>query len=96
MKKSLKPLTDKNGDVRRLTKADMRRFRPAKEVDPELVAAYQAGTLRVRGPGRPKSSTKTPVSIRLDDDVLAFFKSKGAGWQTRISEALRAIVNVAK
>ncbi|MFA4846470.1 MAG: BrnA antitoxin family protein, partial [Patescibacteria group bacterium] len=40
--------------------------------------------------------TKTPVSIRLDDDVLAFFKSKGAGWQTRISDALRAIMNAAQ
>ena len=94
MKRSLKPLTNEIGEVRALTRADMRRFRPAREVDPELVDAYKAGTLRMRG--RPRSSTKTPVSIRLDDDVLAFFKSKGAGWQTRISDALRAIMNAAQ
>lgn len=94
MKKKLKPLTNKDGDVRSLTKADMHRFRPAREVCPELVAAYEAGTLRKRG--RPKSSHKTPTSIRLDDEVVAFFKSKGAGWQTRINMALHAIVDAAR
>ena len=28
---------------------------------------------------------KTPVSIRIDPDILAFFKSKGRGYQTRIN-----------
>ena len=32
---------------------------------------------------------KTAISIRLDDDVLEFFKSKGAGYQTRINAVLR-------
>jgi uncharacterized protein (DUF4415 family) len=90
-----KPLLDTDGEVRELTKADMRRFRPAREVIPEIAAAYRAGKLRVRG--RPKSSKKkTPVSIRLDADVLEFFKSKGASWQTRIGDALRAIVDATR
>lgn len=33
---------------------------------------------------------KTPVSIRLDPDVLAFFKAQGRGYQTRINAVLRA------
>lgn len=33
---------------------------------------------------------KTPVSIRLDPDVLAFFKAQGKGYQTRINAVLRA------
>ena len=33
---------------------------------------------------------KTPVSIRLDQDVLAFFKAQGRGYQTRINAVLRA------
>ena len=94
MKKPLKPLTTDDGEARQLTKASARRFRPAHEVDPELVAAHKAGTLRKRG--RPPSSKKTPVSLRIDNDVLAFFKSKGAGWQTRMGDALRAIVDVAR
>ena len=32
---------------------------------------------------------KTPVSIRIDPDILAFFKSKGRGYQTRINAVLR-------
>lgn len=33
---------------------------------------------------------KTAVSIRLDADVLAFFKGQGRGYQTRINAVLRA------
>lgn len=33
---------------------------------------------------------KTPVSIRLDPDVLTFFKAQGKGYQTRINAVLRA------
>lgn len=34
--------------------------------------------------------SKTPISIRLDDDVLAFFKAGGAGYQKRINAVLRS------
>jgi len=77
-----------------LSARELKTARPAREVVPHIVAAYKAGKLRVRG--RPKGSTKTPVSLRLDNDVLAFFKSKGPGWQTRIDKALKAIVEAAK
>jgi uncharacterized protein (DUF4415 family) len=40
-----------------------------------------------RGPQR--SPTKQAVSIRYSPEVLDYFKSTGAGWQTRIDEALR-------
>jgi uncharacterized protein (DUF4415 family) len=33
---------------------------------------------------------KAPVTIRLDADVLAWLKSKGRGYQTRINKLLRA------
>jgi uncharacterized protein (DUF4415 family) len=32
---------------------------------------------------------KQPVSIRLDADVLAWLKGKGAGYQTRVNNLLR-------
>jgi uncharacterized protein (DUF4415 family) len=32
---------------------------------------------------------KVPVSIKIDADVLSWFKSKGRGYQTRINAALR-------
>lgn len=34
-------------------------------------------------------SPKKAVSIRLDEDVVAFFKSYGKGYQTRINSVLR-------
>jgi len=35
---------------------------------------------------------KLPITLRLDADVLAWFKKKGAGYQTRINEALRKVM----
>jgi len=32
---------------------------------------------------------KKPVTLRLDADVLAWFKKQGRGYQTRINQALR-------
>ena len=32
---------------------------------------------------------KQPVTLRLDADVLAWFKKQGRGYQTRINRALR-------
>jgi uncharacterized protein (DUF4415 family) len=37
----------------------------------------------------PKDAPKVAVSIRLSPDVLAHFKAKGKGWQTRLDAALR-------
>ena len=40
--------------------------------------------------GRPrKSAPKEAVNIRLDPEVLAYFRATGRGWQSRINEALR-------
>ena len=35
---------------------------------------------------------KRALSIRLDQDILAFFKRRGRGYQTRINAVLRAYV----
>ena len=43
--------------------------------------------------GRPKSeSTKQLVSVRYSPEVLAFFKSTGEGWQSRMDGVLRNYV----
>jgi uncharacterized protein (DUF4415 family) len=34
--------------------------------------------------------SKTLVSLRVDEDVLAWFKAQGPGYQTRINAVLRA------
>ena len=35
---------------------------------------------------------KEPVTLRLDQDVLEFFREDGPGWQDRINLALRKII----
>jgi len=35
---------------------------------------------------------KKPVTLRIDADVLAWFKKQGNGYQTRINQALRRIM----
>ena len=43
--------------------------------------------------GRPKSgSAKQLVSVRYSPEVLAFFKSTGEGWQSRMDSVLRKYV----
>ena len=40
--------------------------------------------------GRPPSpSPKEAIKLRLDPEVLAYFRSLGPGWQTRINATLR-------
>lgn len=53
-------------------------FKPAKKPAPPA-------------PERPViPNGKEMVSIRIDNDVLAFFQEDGPGWQDRINDALRA------
>ena len=35
---------------------------------------------------------KKPVTLRLDADILLWFKSQGRGYQTRINRALRGLM----
>ncbi|WP_310542769.1 BrnA antitoxin family protein [Phenylobacterium sp.] len=63
------------------------RARPAKDVLPEKV--FDALTRR-RGP--QKTPAKTPISLRLSPEVIEHFRAGGAGWQTRIDEALKQVI----
>lgn len=40
--------------------------------------------------GLPFPQKKTQIALRLDDDVLAWFKAQGPGYQTRINAILKA------
>ena len=73
-----------------LTKADFARMKPAADVVPDVVAAYR------RGRGPQKAPTKVATTIRLDPEVIAFFKARGKGWQSRINDVLRAVVESAR
>jgi len=67
-----------------LTRDRLAKFRPAREVVPNIVAAY----LRRRGRPPEGTGTKVQVTLRLDPAVIAYFKATGEGWQTRINQTL--------
>lgn len=93
--KTHKPLTNATGDVREVTLADLKQFKPATEVLAGLVGDDVARELLTkRNPGRPKAvAPKVYTGMRLDADVLAYFKSEGQGWQTRINNALKSLIS---
>jgi uncharacterized protein (DUF4415 family) len=45
-----------------------------------------------RGRGPQKAPTKVLTTIRLDADVLAYFRATGSGYQTRINRELRKAI----
>jgi len=54
------------------------------------IRASAAGwTADMEGLYRP---IKRPVTLRLDADVVAWFKADGRGYQTRINRALRKVM----
>jgi uncharacterized protein (DUF4415 family) len=69
---------------------------------PELTEEwFKRATLHIGGVpvsrGRPKSANpKRAVSLRLDPDVLAHFRSTGPGWQSRINALLRKAAKLPK
>ncbi len=78
-------------EARELTDEEIARMRPAAEILPEVVAAYQAGKLKMRG-RPPKAKRKIQVSIRYSPEVIQHFRATGPGWQTRMDEVLKAWV----
>ena len=78
-----KPLIDSRGEVRELTAADMKRFRPAKEALPKSLRVKMG----VRGSQR--APTKERITIRLSPDVVQRFRATGDGWQARVDAALQ-------
>jgi len=73
------------------TAAWFEKARPASEVLPKLVGERAARDLLKPRRGRPPvANPKEHVNIRLDADIVRTFRQGGAGWQTRINQALRA------
>lgn len=79
-------LTDKDGEVRELTDADVKRMRPMSEVLP----ANLQRTIGQRG--KQHAPTKVKTSIRLSQEVVEHFKAEGEGWQRRIDQALKQYI----
>ena len=66
--------------------AQAKRGEFARVHTPADIAAYKA---RGRPVGSTKDDAKQAVTVRYSPDVLAAFRATGAGWQTRMNDALK-------
>ena len=74
-------------DAPEWTDEDWQRARPAVEAVPHIVERHR------RARGKQKAPTKEKVTLRLDAGVVAHFRASGRGWQTRLNEALRRVID---
>lgn len=73
--------TEHDPECPKQTKEELAQFRPLKEVKPELYAKLHPEWYK------PK---KTEIHIRVDTDVLEWYKAQGKGYQTKMNAVLRA------
>lgn len=86
-----KPLTDREGEVRELTRADFARAVPFDKL-PKTVQE----TLSSRRRGPQKAPTKERITLRLSPEVVKHYRGTGPGWQTRIDLSLLESIGVNK
>lgn len=72
------------GRIARWTDAEIERMATSDTDHPTLDAEFWRGV--------DKLPRKEAISIKLDHDVLAFFRKQGRGYQTRINAVLRRYV----
>jgi uncharacterized protein (DUF4415 family) len=77
------------------SRTDWTRIRAMKDKDIKLTSEHPEAEVKhiVRGivrQGLKPVPPKASISLRLDADVLEWFKSRGPGYQTRINAVLRA------
>ncbi len=65
-------------------------LRPASEADRVARIAREISRQEL-----PSAARKEAISLRLDADVLDWFKARGPGYQTRINAVLRAYKDAA-
>ncbi|WP_367354129.1 BrnA antitoxin family protein [Agrobacterium pusense] len=97
---SKRPLTQKEeAEIQRMIASDpdapeatdeeMAQAKPFGEAFPDLAKSIDREIARR---GRPKADApKTPVTIRLDPDLVEHYKAMGKGWQSRINSDLRKL-----
>jgi uncharacterized protein (DUF4415 family) len=69
-----------------------RRPRTLNDARSEAEAAFKRTTTKVvEAPPKPTAlpGVREQVTLRIDQDVLEYFREGGSGWQDRINEALR-------
>ncbi|PCJ44845.1 MAG: hypothetical protein COA81_00885 [Alphaproteobacteria bacterium] len=79
--------------MRTITRLPMMRL---SDCAPVMKCSKNLGWKAPRGRGRPPvANPKARVTLRLDRDIIDYFKAKNPkGWQTRVNEALRKVAGL--
>jgi uncharacterized protein (DUF4415 family) len=85
----------KKSSSSKISRTDWTRVRALKDKGIKTTAEHPEADVKhiVRGivrHGLKPVSPKASISLRVDADVLEWFKSKGPGYQTRINAVLKA------
>ncbi len=85
----------KKSSSSKVSKTDWPRVRALKDRNIKTSGEHPEAEVKhiVRGivrQGLKPASPKASISLRVDADVLEWFKSKGPGYQTRINAVLKA------
>jgi uncharacterized protein (DUF4415 family) len=83
------------------SRTNYRRLRALKDADIRLTPEHPEADVKhiVRGivrDGLRAPARKASISLRIDAEVLEWFKAQGAGYQTRINAVLRAYREAAR
>lgn len=78
-----KARSNASGEVRELSAADLKRFRPLREaMSPSLLS-------KVGVRGAQRAPIKERIKIRLSQEIVQPFRAAGEGWQVRVDSALK-------
>lgn len=96
-----KNITRRSLRDRRRGKTDWARLRHQTDEEIAAQAAANPDVAPIAEPGWIARADVLPpnkeaINIRLDADILNYFRSSGAGYQTRINNVLRAYVEAHK
>ncbi len=73
------------------TEENFKQAKPFAELFPEVIEGLR------KNRGRPKTDApKKQVTLRLDADVVEFFRRAGPGWQSRMNDSLRSSAGLTK
>ena len=81
--------------MKQTTTAKLPKKTSAKVDDPDNPAWTEnmlGAPVLKRGRGPQAAPTKVLTSLRIDADILEFFKAQGSGYQSRINAALRKAI----
>ncbi len=76
-----------------MSEKDWQRFRAMKDKDIDTSDIPELGEDFWKSAKLVMPQPKQSISIRVDEDVLEWFKAQGKGYQSRINAVLRAYVD---